>query len=878
MNKTVHVVLHSHWDREWYFTIEDSNVLLVENLDFLLETLENDTAIPSYVFDGQVSVIDEYLKIRPENRDRVVALVAQRRLFIGPWYTQTDTLFVNIESIIRNLLYGVRRAKGYGNCMSIGYLPDVFGQNAWLPSLFCDCSLAYAVFQRGIPVSQLQTGLNFNWRSPDGRSIITNNLFLGYGPGKFIKSDSSYVVDKLTPMLKRLEAFDENAAHLLLPSGGDQMLVRPELPQVIRELNEQSSGYQFILSDYGKFMQSGRPTVPLSTIDGELIAGEKSRVHRTIGSQRVDIKQGNAYLERKITHQLEPLAVIGAQLGLRYPQRWLDNIWTELFDVHAHDSIAGCNSDDTNAAIVSRIRSLTATTDGLINIIKKQITRAIAATLPQQNLLTVFNTTVQPQKLHRAVIFSKNPYFTLHDLDGLAIQFSTTTSEIMPGGTTVSVTADGEQTVKLPDYYRSEILIDAVIPAPGYATFVVCESLRDTSLMCNIMSTNDKTISNARVTIKCVDGHLEWQDKLTGEVCKDLLIFEDCADAGDSYDFSPLSGDKAICSHVCFFEEITVTGYSQILRVRHELVVPGDLSNRLLGVSENKLTVTTTLELRSNEPFTRITHYCVNNSCDHRLRVLLPAAAVKCSFADQGFSLVERAADNPELTNWRERKFAEAPVTIYPFQSIAGCSSNASSTAIFANGLKEYQLLPDSKRIALTLFRSVGLLGKDDLAWRPGRASGINNRIVETPDAQLLQPLIFSYGFYAGSRSATTELFQMRDCFLYEALYYQTQTLNSFEERLERFLLPQPVASAPQRFQLFCINNPDVFVSAIKCGHDNADIILRLYNPDNKIITINRAVFDGYKVSLTNIIEQQEQDFDGDIHPNSYLTLRLCRG
>ena len=62
MARSVHVVPHSHWDREWYFTIEDSNVLLVENLDFLIDLLETDPEFPAYTFDGQVSVIDEYLR------------------------------------------------------------------------------------------------------------------------------------------------------------------------------------------------------------------------------------------------------------------------------------------------------------------------------------------------------------------------------------------------------------------------------------------------------------------------------------------------------------------------------------------------------------------------------------------------------------------------------------------------------------------------------------------------------------------------------------------------------------------------------------------------------------------------------------------------
>lgn len=93
-NKIVHVVAHSHWDHEWYFTMEDSNILLIENLDYLLNVLETKDSFASYSFDGQMSVIERYLDIRPENKARVEKLIQDRRLFVGPWYTQTDSLLV----------------------------------------------------------------------------------------------------------------------------------------------------------------------------------------------------------------------------------------------------------------------------------------------------------------------------------------------------------------------------------------------------------------------------------------------------------------------------------------------------------------------------------------------------------------------------------------------------------------------------------------------------------------------------------------------------------------------------------------------------------------------------------------------------------------
>ena len=40
MKRKIHVVPHSHWDREWYFTTSRSKVYLMKDLGDVLDTLE----------------------------------------------------------------------------------------------------------------------------------------------------------------------------------------------------------------------------------------------------------------------------------------------------------------------------------------------------------------------------------------------------------------------------------------------------------------------------------------------------------------------------------------------------------------------------------------------------------------------------------------------------------------------------------------------------------------------------------------------------------------------------------------------------------------------------------------------------------------------
>lgn len=123
MEKIYHVVPITHWDREWYLSFEEYRVNLVHVLDELLLTLENNE-YKHFLLDGQTSAIDDYLEIRPENREKLTKLIRESRLSIGPWYILPDEFLVSGESTIQNLILGRKMANELGGSMDIGYLPD----------------------------------------------------------------------------------------------------------------------------------------------------------------------------------------------------------------------------------------------------------------------------------------------------------------------------------------------------------------------------------------------------------------------------------------------------------------------------------------------------------------------------------------------------------------------------------------------------------------------------------------------------------------------------------------------------------------------------------------------------------------------------------
>lgn len=840
-SKKVYIVPHSHWDREWYFTIEDSNIILAENMSHLLTVLKNDTEYKGYVFDGQLSIVEEYLKVEPEKKALIKELVTDKRLYIGPWYTQADSLLVHKESLVRNLLYGVLGAEAFGHSMNVGYLPDIFGQNTYLPSLFKGFGIEYSVLQRGIYTDELNGDLHFNWESPDKKSVKSTLIPLGYGPGKFLEADETYRNEMLYPLIDKISQLSQHTNHILFPSGGDQVLIREHFPETVKQLNQLHDDNTYILSDYESYMEeTWDDELFTHTIKGELIGTQLSRMHRTIRSQRYDIKLWNDKVEHKLINQLEPLAVIGEQKGLKYPKARIDELWKALFDVHSHDSIGGCNSDETNQTIVERLKKINRQIDGLMNIIKKQLTQAIVTKNKLEKAVVVFNTSAKKsEQTFEVTLFTREEQFELTDNKGQSISFSLIDQTYMDGGKKIQVTDKGEQEISLPGYYKNQLIVDPIpVPALGYTTILINEMKAENK----DNQQEIEAIENDQVKLFVRNHSLVLWDKETNTEINDFITFEETADAGDSYDYSPLVDHKPI--YITQTELLSVSQYNQVqkMTMMYEGRIPYNLKARKgvgKSVNEQPLNILTTIELRPGESFLRVTHKLNNSAKDHRVRVCLNTSINQAlhSYGDQGYSLIERPLIETRLADWKENGYKEAPVPIYTVERFMGLKGEDTAVTVFTKGIKEYEILTETNQVALTLFRSVGLLGRDNLQWRPGRASGINNKVVETPKAQMIGEWTFNYAVQIGNLT-DQELFEKADQFNEQIVCYQNQTLNTFEERLDRFEIPYPVKELPLESSLINISNKDIFISSIKKAEQEQGVVLRLYNPSANEVSV----------------------------------------
>jgi len=850
--KKVHVVPHTHWDREWYFTLEDSNILLGDNLMKIIQTFEENPEWGTYTLDAQGSLLDEFAKIHPEMIEKVKSLIKDKKLIVGPWYTQSDTLLVNKEALIRNIFYGIKTCESYGNVMPIGYLPDAFGQNRYLPSLFKGFELDYAIFQRGIYDDELKENLSFTWNSPDGVKIETNNLLFGYVPGDNLSSEEVYIHEKLLPTLAEMERFSKDTKHLLLPTGGDQSSINPLLPQVIKELNEKVEDYEFVMSSYEEFMKetAAEEVFSKNSIEGEFRGTQRGRIHRTIGSMRYDIKVLNSKLENKILNVLEPLATIFYQFDKTYPHSHLEQVWKEFFDVHAHDSMGGCNSDETNQSILDRLHRLTRTVDSLINLIKKKITLGISQTIGKDNLIVAFNTNVKENKTTKnVVVFTNSEVLTLSDLEGKDIPFSTLSRESVEGGTKMERIDGKDVEVPIPSYFKTTIEILDSVEALGFKTYLFEEGEGQYS------EEECTVISNEFTKIWVEDGKVSVASKHFQT--DNFFYFEDCGDDGDSYDFSPLREDKAILIGKAQFVGASKAADISTLTVSHKAQLPVNLKARVSRNEEEVFEIETTLTLEHGRDVVGFHHVIHNNISDHKVRIVFDPKLEKMqeSWSDSGYSLISHPVIENRLEIWEQENYAESPVPIYNMENLIVLKDTRKQWTVAVEGLKEYEIVDN--KLALTLFRSVGVLGKGNLAWRPGRASGIMNKVVETPFAQLQKTLTFDYVMKWGELEEVSETYAFLEEVLAKSCAYQKQNLNTYEERLERFGILIPAYSLPTTYSLFEIDNDRIFLSMLKKAEDDEGVVLRLYNPSDKEETVQIKSEMSLKITEVNLLEKE---------------------
>ncbi|OEE70299.1 alpha-mannosidase [Enterovibrio norvegicus FF-33] len=859
-----------HWDREWYFTTEESRILLVNNMEEIMTRLENDPDYKYYVLDGQTAVIEDYFAIKPENKERIKALVEVGKLIIGPWYSQTDTMQVSGESIVRNMLYGMRDCLALGQPMKIGYLPDSFSMSSQLPMIYNGFGIDRAMFWRGCSERHGTNKTEFLWQSNDGSEVTAQVLPLGYAIGKYLPSDEEGLrarLDKYFPVLEKPSVTKD----ILLPNGHDQMPIQNDIFEVMDKLREIYPDREFLMSSFEDvFARIEDKRSELDTIKGEFNDGKYMRVHRTISSTRMDIKLIHAEVENKIVNILEPLAAIAWTLGFEYHHGLIEKMWKESMKNHAHDSIGCCCSDKVHAEILNRYILADDMASNLITFYKRKIVDHMPAREGCDKLALFNLSPYERNEVVNTTITIRSQSFSLFDEHGNPVEyFIQDQREIDPGKIDRQIVHYGNYD----PFVEYDIQIKHPVPAMGFTTLHV---QAEQSGQYKAVEKQGDVLENDfyRVAVNN-NGTLSIFDKETAMTYDQVLRIEDGSDDGDEYDYSPSRNEWLLYSDEFDAEtRIKHEGFQSVALINLRMQVPENLSQREERTGQDGyINVSCQVVLKQGSRRIEVRMELDNQADDHRVRVLIPTPFVSDTVvADNQFGLITRPTNDPEMANWEADGWKEAPVPVYQLMNVAALENDKGGMAVMTNGLREFEVISskgndERDTFALTLLRGVGVLGKENLVLRPGRPSGIK---IPTPDSQVRGKLVceFSLFGFVGNHIDANIMAEARDnvtrieC--YNKIPYNAMKLNVGEQNL------------PLSYSLLSKAKTGAVLSVLKKAEDDNALILRVYNPAESEGVEDEVVFNRH-VSAWNEASMDEHELPTKVELGSFGILKPCQ-
>jgi mannosylglycerate hydrolase len=348
--RTVHIVPHTHWDREWYEPFQRFRMRLVDLVDRVLDLAEADPGF-AFTFDGQTAAIEDYLEVRPEAEARVRRLTERGQLALGPWRILNDEFLVSGETIVRNLESGWHRAESLGGAMPVGYLPDQFGHIAQLPQLLRRAGLAHAVLWRGVPAAI--THHAFAWEAPDGSTVRTEYLPAGYVNAVPLLALPDQLAERLARFEELMRPFSGDDG-LLGMYGSDHSEPLPELVAVVDAVNRSQDRYRMRVETLAAFVAGLPPDGDhLPRWRGELRSGARANLLMGVVSARVAVKAACTHAERVLERYAEPLQALW---GRTWPARFLELAWGKVIESSGHDSVTGCGADAVAEQVLVRLR------------------------------------------------------------------------------------------------------------------------------------------------------------------------------------------------------------------------------------------------------------------------------------------------------------------------------------------------------------------------------------------------------------------------------------------------------------------------------------------------------------------------------------------
>lgn len=830
--QTIHVISHTHWDREWYMPFERHRRRLVMLIDALLDLMDSDPDFKHFHTDGQVIALEDYLEIRPHQLERIKKAAKEGRLSLGPWYVLQDEFLTSGEANIRNMIFGLKSAKKYGEPIKIGYLPDSFGNISQMPQIFAGFGINNAVFGRGINGWNGKSDSESDgykseliWKSPDGSEVLGIFMANWYANAMMIPTDPDQVLNYVNNVRNACLRY-ATTSHLLFMNGCDHTPSQPDVSKAIKLANEKLDDAVMIHSNFTDYIKS----VMAEAHDLQVKIGEL-RSEQTNGwgtltnvlSSRIYQKQANWKCQTLLEKWVEPFSAFAFKMGGKYDSDLIWHSWKTLMQNHPHDSICGCSCDEVHREMDTRFEKCLILSEQLANEALETIVRYINVDGMNRNSakVTVFNpiNVARKEMVVATVDFPEDS--DIADLMVLDADDNVVPSYVLEDMGVVWDYKLPEVGFRIPyNTRRLRVAFLASVSGVGYTTYQVLPAdLEEDEEISSVYEAD--ALENEYISVEILDdGRLNVTDKISGFTYMGLNQYQDSLDIGDEYNYRAPKNDEIITP----FASDTKIGPILCNGIYTECTI-----ETKLRLSDKPMDIAYTLILVNGSRRLYVRAEMINEHKNHRLRVLFPTdIKTEYASADGQFDVIKR-----KIVPWEGWK---NPSNCQPQQAFVDVSDDEKGLAIANRGLPEYEILRDGQNtIAITLLRSVHHLGD----WG----------VFPTPDAQCLGLHAFEYAIIPHGQK----------------LELSTADLDAraFNAPLMAIQIKEGNGKLPSRKSFIDLQPQKLVLSSIKKAEDRDSLIIRFYNPyDETILGTMNILIPVKEVHLCNLAEERKEKLE----------------
>lgn len=884
MKKTIgFIVSAGHLDIEWYQPMNSYRFWTMEIFEDLKKAAKRADYV-TYVLDGQVFPLEEYLEVVPEDEPLMRELVCSGKLAIGPFYTQFDEWIPSAESMIRNCLYGKRKAQRLGGYMRAGYLPDNFGHPRQIPQILQGFGIDSLMFMRGMPEIPGGHPDEFVYEGLDGSKVMASHFRESYGGafdiyGKdvdpnqprdvpYYAGDLSFehhrdlarhddpegiARDLISNVHKIKERYPSGVVALI--AGADHLPPQINIGETVKIANEMQDEIEFVMGtaeEYVRLVQ-GRMNDP-AVYNMELIGSRYQYILFGALSTRTYLKRQNFACEALLERYAEPLDAIASRYG--YPDRpaLLDEAWKHMMINSAHDSIHGSSTDEVHIEMETRFAKARQIAAGVIHGAMAHLGKHVHRwwenaekgtddKLLLKGILTYAPVSSGFEQCGELWLPIGETPVRIIDKDGNELP-----TQVLPREQP-ELNGKGQPRNDLfPDPIYRKVLFTKPFSAGTVETLAAVPGKHESF---KLVEAGKNYLENEWLRVEVTGCTIQILDKRSGKWYRGLNVLQEDAEAGDAWDHSPpwTPGETVRSNEFPFTSRLIEQGSVRaVLEVSGAMHVPAFLCGDVRSTKRTELPVSYLITLWRGVPRVDVKLKLDNTAKDHRIRLCIPANLKTDHVLSQGHLAI---MDRPIERVHPSEEWYQPPTQILPCREWLAVEDGKDGLAVAVKGLYDYEAVINSQSqepdLYLTLLRGFELMGRRNTSQRAGSASDA----IPTPGAQCLgvHEIEWSYLPYQTNTEEKAPFLSAAQDFLYPIVSHMIRSDPTGET----------VSSIPAAFGW---NESNLQFSCFKQCMDRDGYLLRVFENQGRAVTAKIRIGDFQHAWLANLNEDALQTLE----------------